>query len=382
MILHIAPDQKFIDMGLRVFEKCYPEKNHCIIVTDNTDLSFVKFNNVTLTPKSDISTERFTKLLIQYDAIILHSLFSLEINLPKGVPVAWIGWGYDYYDLIYSTGLDFYDEKSKQIAIELIQSNNTTKIKQYIKKLPYIPALIYKLRRHKKIKYINSSINYFLPVLESEFNQVKNNCIAFKPKYLDWNYGTLEFDLLKGYELSTITSDNILIGNSATCTNNHVEVFDMISEYGIKDQKLIIPLSYGDSIYRDKIKLIANSAFKNQAITIVDFMPIDKYIELISSCGFVIMNHIRQQALGNIVIMLYLGAKVFIKEVNPIYSFFKSKGGIVFSIEELEADSSLLNSRLEQVHVARNRAVVREVWCENVILDKTKVVAGTLLNVK
>ena len=39
---------------------------------------------------------------------------------------------------------------------------------------------------------------------------------------------------------------NILIGNSATETNNHIEVLDLLSKFKNEDIKIYVPLSYGD----------------------------------------------------------------------------------------------------------------------------------------
>lgn len=115
---------------------------------------------------------------------------------------------------------------------------------------------------------------------------------------------------------------------------------------------------------------------------VVDYMPIQQYVGILINCGFVIMNHVRQQALGNILIMLYLGAKVFLREENPVYTFLKNHGAILFSIQTLEEDKSLLSEGLsvEDIHI--NRKVLMSIWSEQVVTDMTKSLIATALSSK
>lgn len=43
-ILHISKDEKFIDMGLRTFERCSP-RNNKLIVLSKTKIKHVAFEN-------------------------------------------------------------------------------------------------------------------------------------------------------------------------------------------------------------------------------------------------------------------------------------------------------------------------------------------------
>ncbi len=47
------------------------------------------------------------------------------------------------------------------------------------------------------IEKVFNKIDYFSPVLYEDYLLVKNKFKNFKPKYIDWNYGTLEDDLIK-----------------------------------------------------------------------------------------------------------------------------------------------------------------------------------------
>ncbi|MDB2649798.1 TDP-N-acetylfucosamine:lipid II N-acetylfucosaminyltransferase [Porticoccaceae bacterium] len=379
MILHIAPDEKFINIAMRIFENAKPECNDLVIVSNERDLSFVKETLVKKSfSKRQVGSDSFYKFLMGYEAIVIHCFSQLNMRFPIGVKVAWIGWGADYYDLIYNSTSDLLDVRTKELVLSLNKSKDPLLIK-IIRKLRFIEPLIRHIRKRFKLRIINNNIDFFLPVLPNEFTAVSENCNEFCPKFLDWNYGTLESDWLKGYEKSSCYAENILIGNSAAHSNNHLEAFDLIKNFNLKERKVLCPLSYGDKKYRDVISEKGYCSFGKCFEPMLDFMPLNMYISKISSCSFVIMNHLRQQGLGNVVIMMHLGAKVFLKKKNPIYSFLKQKGAAIFTIEDLKSDPSLLNEPLCSEEREKNREVLHSVWSEKVIIRKTKVLLDNLL---
>jgi len=69
-------------------------------------------------------------------------------------------------------------------------------------------------------------IDYFTPVLKEDYDLVKSSIKDFKPKYIAWNYGAFQDALTRGLIRVDYIGNNILIGNSATDTNNHLEAFE------------------------------------------------------------------------------------------------------------------------------------------------------------
>lgn len=91
------------------------------------------------------------------------------------------------------------------------------------------------------------------------------------------------------------------------------------------------------------------------------------------------MNHIRQQALGNIVIMLYLGARVFVREENPIYKFVRSMGGCIDSVQDLEKSPAMLKIPLNIEEKRANRLFVENNWSRVVSDKKTQILIEKLM---
>ena len=76
----------------------------------------------------------------------------------------------------------------------------------------------------------------------------------------------------------------------------------------------------------------------------------------VSEIDVAIFNHNRQQALGNIASLLYLGKKVYVNPANGCKDYFEKMGAKIFSTESLsEADICKCNSKKLQ---AINRKVI------------------------
>ncbi len=383
MILHIVDDEKFIDIAFRMFEEVHTGQNECMVLSETNELKYIKNTSCTVV---DVKTTDIAKLAAsfkKYDAIILHSLNDSKMQiikyLPKNITTVWIGFGYDYYDLIVKDHTDLFDVRTKELYVSKQDEKVFFRNDNYIiiRILKKIRGLI---KRSVKKQNTLNRITFFAPVLNQEYNMVKNALTYdFKPQFLDWNYGTLEDDLIRGLENVSLNSSNILLGNSASYANNHLDAFDVLAKLDIRNRKIITPLSYGDPAYQDEISDEGSNLFGENFMPLIDFIPIDDYIGLISSCSVVIMNHIRQQALGNIIAMMYLGTTVFLKKENPVYKFFKDKDATVFSIEELENNHDLINYRLSQDEIEKNRVILRSNWSRAVAQKKTKTLIALVL---
>jgi len=383
-ILHITIDDKFIEHAYPVFEEAYPNKNLVWVVKNKLPLQLMRH-----TPDKIFSSRESKFNFDNVSIIIFHSLHAdLEKvfkAIPKHIPIAWVGWGYDYYDLI-AKPKDLLLSQTQHLKQSLTSFVN---LKAFAKFCLSKLKLQSKVSLHDKNKFkVNAltRINYFCPVLPPEHSIIleKLNLTQF-PTLGYWNYGTLEDNFVKGFEDKWVTGCDILIGNSATYTSNHLEAFELISKLETSHSKrIIVPLSYGAAgiKYVDHIAKIGNKLFGDRFIGMREFLKPEEYVENLVSCGFVILNHIRQQAVGNVVIMLYLGARLFLREENPVYLALKNSGVFVNSIQELEDNPALLNTPLSNSEREHNRSIMIKDWSRKRALEKTKTLVENLLKVE
>lgn len=135
----------------------------------------------------------------------------------------------------------------------------------------------------------------------------------------------------------------ILVGNSATITNNHIEIFYKLKKYKDENIKIFTPLSYGDKKYALEIADFGKKIFKDKFIPLFDFMPYTKYLEFLASIDIAIFAHERQQATGITTQLLGLGKKVFIKKNSTLFSYYKNNGIIIFDFNEMDIKPLKIN---------------------------------------
>jgi hypothetical protein len=374
MILHLVPDEKFIDRAFNIFDEVSPNSNKFIVLTNKKSVKHISNKNVIIMKYFDTLNKNFLNSLRMYDFVVLHWLDEWKMRLilkaDKNIKFLWIGWGGDYYNYILGSNKEsLFLEKTNVLRkkLEVFYKRGVIfHMKSLIKKAIFLNI---------DINEVFDRIDFFAPVLEVEYQMMRDIFQDFHPRYIDWNYGELN-DNLVGIDLKLKNKKNILLGNSATFENNHIEAIDIIKKLDIKDQKVIVPLSYGNSRYAEEIVQYGKNSLNYNFQPLTKFMKIDEYNSLISSCSIVIMNHLRKQALSNIIAMLYSGAKVFLQRKNPIYSFLKNKGIHIFSIDELSAD--MIKHTLSSDEIFSNQDILKSYLSREIMIEKTRYLINTI----
>lgn len=364
MILHIVHDDKFADMAYRAFENARPGANEFVVLGLEKPLKYIRTAPIRFVNFLQLHTGAFAKTLKGYDLVVLHWLDGDKIRLlrqaDKSVKFVWIGWGADYYDLICRT-----EELLKPLTLNEVKGSGrerehiSGRIKKVLKSI---------LGREKDRKSVMSRINFFSAPLYEDYRMIKECYPGFTPVYVPWNYGSLEDDLVRGFEGVSASGNDILVGNSATATNNHFDIFEAVKRLDLKGRKIICPLNYGDADYGKRVIARGEELFPGEFIPIREHMQLPDYLKTLTSCSIAVMGHIRQQAGGNIIMLLHLGTKVFLDPRNPWYAFFKNEGAAIFSLDELEREAG---SRLGGEQVEHNRAILRKHWGREAIRRKT-----------
>ena len=180
-------------------------------------------------------------------------------------------------------------------------------------------------------KSVIKNIGYCVTYIEGDYQLVKK-WYGTKAKYLECvMYPSNLFKDFKTIE-SKDSDINLLVGNSADPSNNHLEVFDVIQEIKESNFKIYSPLAYGsDEKYRDKVIAEGNDRFGLQFHSLTELISLNDYLSLLSKIDIAIFNHNRQQAMGNIITLLGLGKKVYLRSNVTHWDFFKSHGIHVYN---------------------------------------------------
>lgn len=361
MIVHLFEDQKFVDITIKNFESVSSKKNKYIVFSNNEKLTYVKRSeDVEILPNSSYKLD-IDLVYKDCKLLVIHFLSPLKQFIlkhkPPHVKVIWSIWGSDAYD-------QFRNQNIYEPLTNKIRKRSLFQIIKNTSFFTFYHLLKYRVKPLRKEIEVLKLVDYVFTVLPNEYDVFKKE-FALESEYLDYNYGINEFEDFPNLTLG----NSILIGNSATASNNHLDAFELIKN---TDKNIIVPLSYGAIDYYSYKEKVINSGklyFGERFNPIENFMPLKEYRELTYSCNSVIMFHIRQQALANIFMSLYQGMRVFLNSKSLTYAFLKREGVVVFCLQK---DYKLLGIELSDKEKQINKEKIIALRGRKEILDKTK----------
>lgn len=148
---------------------------------------------------------------------------------------------------------------------------------------------------------------------------------------------------------------NILVGNSADPSNDHLEVFYKLEAFKDQDIRIYTPLSYGNPNYAKNIIQQGKQRFGDKFEALTEYMPFNEYLEFLGKMDIAIFNHRRQQAFGNTITLLGLGKKVYLNSVSTLNGVFKEFEISTFDVNEVNIDfldSHTANQNIRKVKTA------------------------------
>ena len=356
-IVHLARDEKFVPLLRRLWEIAQPGANHWVIAQRRrARAAFVE-------PGSDVtfrSEWRFRTRLIaadvaHADVILAHSMTSIFANAihhaPPSARVVWKGWGYDYYPLLAAQ----LGDPILPLTRVLMGGASSTdgEAADADERTGWWQRLLGAgARKRSALERVAARLHTFC-VIPTEVAMVRKALPALTAVHHELPLFTTE-DVFASGPLS-MDGPDVLLGNSATASNNHVDAMALL-EGRLGDGRIVVPLSYGNAGYGAKVAARGRELFADRLDALRDWMSLADYNARIQRCGFVFMNHRRQQAVGNIGAALYKGATVYLRTENPLYGFYAGLGIHLRSVDELASGGGPLVPLSEgQRHENRTR---------------------------
>ncbi len=156
----------------------------------------------------------------------------------------------------------------------------------------------------------------------------------------------------------------ILAGNSGNPSNLHYEIFSKLEPLKDSAIRIYCPLSYsGNPDYISSVEARGKQIFGDKFIPMNEILDPDRYLDLLYDIDVAIMNHDRQQGLGNILPLLYFGKKVFMRSGTSSFEYLKSIGCHLYDISSFDTfDESLFRS--EQEKLKENSHIIGDLLSE------------------
>jgi len=367
MILHILTDDKFADYAIKQFAK--PEMNSdfvCFNTAGRINLVELKDAIEIVDPYNEDFISYLDDNLCKYSAIVFHGMHwgswqSIILKrLSENVKVAWVLWGGDVYG-------------RHDVSI--------TFLAPFTKKIHYLHNIYKKLFKHSKrvvneweIEYdLFQRVDYCLTSQDEEYQYAVHYCNK-QFKRLWYTYYSLE-EMIGPLIGERCSGNNVWLGNSATLTNNHIDIllFLFKNKSKLKNRKIIIPLSYSEKWVANIVAKLSKILFNNQCLILDKMLLRNDYNKLMLNCSTMIMAHYMSQGMGNIYTGLWLGMRVYMSEKNISYKYLQRIGIHVYSIENDFEKYGYMP--LSDNIVEHNRKVLLKVYgCEHVMSEIRNVV--------
>ena len=379
-IIHVFNDDKFIDTAISLFESSIPGASTYFVITKTNDNSFIYVKSKEAIPVVLNTPHDYTKFIGLIEASKSENLFLHALDRPKQkllellsneMKVVWFVWGVDLYWHWKPLREGIYEKDTKQFV------DRNLSVSSKLFNLFFYKFQLFKIFKNSKRTYHSlfyrmiQKVDVVAPILPTEMKFIR--ALKEDIKFAPFKYVSIEHLLGDRIDEDLSNAKNILIGNSADPSNNHLEIFKKLSNIQLGDKTIYVPLSYGGT--KEYIDFIVEKGYHflgKNFVPITNFMPLKEYNDILFSCGFVIYNHIRQQGVGNIVSLAYLGSKIYINQKSPVYKFFKKEGMHIYKTYTLD-EIGLQKGINKQDKIDNKRVILDNYSKENVIESISKL---------
>lgn len=377
-ILHLITDHQVIERTLGIYEEVFPGCNEAIVF-HASDKPFKRLNN-DYTGRV-VNYGNMKDFVRNYDFtnvthVISHYMSMDKIDfiklIPNNIHVCWEIYGFDlYHQFLESLGYNnHYTDPILYGKYPFLRKyfGSILKVLSTSKNLIIGKHKTYQLdcQKRKQFKYICDRINSIQYCCGYDAKYVRDYAKRDIPSYEIFNY-SLDEVLGELKDVEFFDGKDVLIGNSASFSNNHLYVLQYLRKIDLPDEiKIIMPLSYGGNIkYADDVETTYRQYYKKQLMTLRSYIPLHEYNKMFLRLKTMFLPAWRQEQQGTAIMGFYFGVKVFMAERNPLYKWFVDLGFIVFPMEKMTNEDFTAPLSLEEKK--KNRTLVETHYCDEMM---------------
>ena len=247
-----------------------------------------------------------------------------------GYTVYWIFWGYELYRPLGDSG-----------KMKLIDNASFFNPMSYIQPTKYSRILWGGVFRYKGMENVLKDFlkytDFFCTWMYEDY-ELLQKYYPSQTKFKFFQYRARKHgEDTKNYLTGRFLKKNphtIMVNHQASMTGNHSTLLKKLKSFrGIENYDIYAPLSYGQRTTRRFVTWKGKRYFKDRFHTITQYMPRSKYFETVGKFEVALFGQLRQEASGNISLLLANGTKVFMRESSTLYQHYKNQGYLVYSFE-------------------------------------------------
>lgn len=362
MNLHVFQDDlgHYINLAIDRINRIEPKRNIYVNIKKSIDPK--KSSLYYLAPSE---MEKFIQCNQEIERIYFHFFsYRNEPMLNKfrwinsNLTFVWIFWSGDFYNLP-----EFRNEYYLDYAKEFLGIKKKQQLKKWKRKAASLKSVLLKRPVYRLEKFVRSicAMDYIATVFKGDYEHIIHHTRA-TARFKMFSY--VSYQQLIGEEMRSKfrIGNAIMVNHNADPILNHFEVLEVLAKKKLSN-KVYLPLAYGDAKYADAIKKEATKFLGEKAEIQDQFIPLSLYNQNLFQLGYAIFNNQIQKGFGNILVLIWIGVKVFLREENAVYCAFKEWGIHVFSIQH-DLPAEAFDTFLSKTQVLENRQVVEEKFSE------------------
>lgn len=327
--LHLLHNRTFHENLKRLFRD---EEQHQIIINGDS---------WSLPEEKKISRQAVMDHIDRCEVLFIHFLDYEKAYLVNRISnkkkIVWFFWGGDGYRLGKFTN-DFLLPKTKKTRLLLSTRYFFNGGWKDLIKIITGPLYDYLPPNHEVFKALKK-VDVIVPIVPRDYENLASRYnLSARMHHLNYVNDVFASNPVVthgGYER------NLLLGNSARYSNNHIEFIDKIKVQDLGDRRVIIPLGYGDDHYRSYVSTYAKKMLGDRVTILKRFLPLDEYRQIFDSCDTIVMNHCRQQALGNILMAIWFEKTVYMNTRSGLYEYLAERNFNILDIGTYEVGKTL-----------------------------------------
>ncbi len=363
-IAHLFPDSPFLAFTADVFDAAAPGANTFLMLGTEEALSRRSVPpavHAEAVAPDVAGIAHIASVIRESDIAVFHSVGAFAAGIlaaaPEDTLKVWSGWGGDYYGSDWSATAGLLEPFTAEWDRRRSTLRNRAATAYYLK------------RANRPLAAAARAADLFSAPIPNDLAVFRRRFRGFHGRYSQLNYASAEDTFAPSS--STVAGDDILLGNSATLANNHLDVLEALAQTGVAGRRVITPLSYGDAAYADAVAARGSELLGSDFVPLREFIPLREYQDIVAGCGVVVMGHRRQQGIGNIAVALWSGAHVMLDKRNPLTSFLRDRGATIDTFDHL-ASYGLPAERVTDAQREANRRMLRQFWGRDTVIANVR----------
>lgn len=383
-IVHFCRDSVFHRIIIDLYEAVAPGQNRYILVKEKG--AYVSFK---LEPEMEKLTKAEAKeTLAQHEVAIFHSLSENNLWLAAQArdqqKVVWCSWGSDLgANHSYCSDETILDPKSYQAN----QQNRKAVLRavkiilyKLLHQFPSLQAAYFNWRIAKEKQPLKeqalSKIDYVSTILPPE-KEILSSLPQLKANYQWVNYGAVDMFVGDFYKKDTPLGQGMFVGHAAFFTCNHLDILPQIKALDYP-YPIFIPMAYGNKYCKAALAEEAPKLFGQQLILQKEVLPKADYLKQLLACNIAVLNTKRQEALGTLITVLYLGMHTYLHPEGVLYKFCTEQGLKVYTTRALKKGMDFPKGKAKEME--HNRAQLEKIYGREVVLSRIENLLKKLLD--